>query len=172
MNRASRAIVVAAAIAAAVVAAAASPAMAASKRHPTAAHTKAHLSRQPAKIAAAARPQPVKSTDWSVSPWTDWSSGLGWVELDNSIKNTGRRELHDTSQLGRGPVSDPFSFGKSSLGFRTEKAVGTPPPFLRSDCTGDECLDYLPLPKYKPPDASLINARKPYFGLSINTPLQ
>jgi len=36
---------------------------------------------------------------------------------------------------------------------------------------GDECLGFSPLQTYKAPDTSVKNAPKPYFGLSINTPL-
>lgn len=75
--------------------------------------------------------------------------------------------------VGATSQNDPGPFGRSSLQFRTEKNFQTPEPFRRTDCYNeDECADYSPFPRSRPPKTTAKNVRKPFLGLSITTPIQ
>jgi hypothetical protein len=63
--------------------------------------------------------------------------------------------------------------GQFRVGIQTRKNVETPEPLRRSDCEiNDECEDYSGLPQSRPRKITTKNFRKPFFGLSITTPLQ
>ena len=68
---------------------------------------------------------------------------------------------------------DQVTIGKSVLGFTTEKQVGLPNFLKPADCVNDdECAEYSSLPRARQPKPGLMNVRKPYFGLSLKTPIQ
>jgi hypothetical protein len=104
---------------------------------------------------------------------------IDWHSFDTDFtKNIGGGNGFDNSRDGssiRGLTNpnDQFRFGNSYLGIQTQKSLQTFEPFRRADCaTDDECADYSGLPKSEPPKKTMKNLRKPFFGLSITTPLR
>lgn len=101
-------------------------------------------------------------------PWrsfgTDFSGNIG------SSKNF--KGFDDTPSTS-GSGYDGFQIGNSYLGIQMEKTIQGLDRFWRTDCpTDDECTDYSGLPKAGPSKKGTKNFRKPFFGLSITTPLQ
>lgn len=87
--------------------------------------------------------------------------------VGNTFSN--RRDPASTSES---PKSNNSSWlGKSQLGILTQKKFQ---PSWLVDCglDDDECADNSGLPKTGPAKRTLKNLRKPFFGLSITTPLQ
>jgi hypothetical protein len=114
--------------------------------------------------------------------WTKWMKlpqvphvGSYWDSFDadftRNIGGDGFKESRDPASTSKPANSnDTFSFGKSHLGIQTEKDLKSP---WRTDCASDdECADYSGLPKSEPSKRTLKNLRKPFFGLSVTTPLQ
>ena len=82
-------------------------------------------------------------------------------------------KANDFARQEKPPAANSgFTVGNSAVGIRTEKMLAAPAPFTRSDCTGDDCADYSPLPKLRSPHASTKTFKQPYLGLSISKPLQ
>jgi hypothetical protein len=72
-----------------------------------------------------------------------------------------------------GSTNDQFRLGNSYLGIQTQKHVQGLDRFWRTDCATDEdCVDYSGLPRSEPHKKDIKSFRKPFFGLSITTPLQ
>lgn len=113
-------------------------------------------------------------TKWMRLPQAPYLNSY-WDSFDadftRNIGGNGFKESRDRASTSKPASStDTFSFGKSYLGIQTEKDLKSP---WRTDCASDdECADYSGLPKSEPSKRTLKNLRKPFFGLSVTTPLQ
>jgi hypothetical protein len=74
---------------------------------------------------------------------------------------------------------DKFKFGNGYLGVETQRRLQPRVPSGKVDCaTDEECEDYSALPKSKSrgsvgtDSSSILRLRKPFFGLSITTPIE
>ena len=75
---------------------------------------------------------------------------------------------------------DKLKIGESYLGVDTQRRLQTRVPSGKVDCaTDEECEDYSPMPKSRSRGStsginspSMFHARKPFFGLSITTPIE
>jgi hypothetical protein len=100
-------------------------------------------------------------------PWQSFGKDYrGTIDAANSL-----RGFTDSLPMS-GSSPDQFRLGNGQIGIQTKTALDGLERFRRSDCTtDDECRDSSPLPK-SPARKGLKNLRKPFFGLSITTPLQ
>jgi hypothetical protein len=126
-----------------------------------------------------------QSTEKSASPiqadeWTKWMrlpqapyAHSYWDSFDADFTRgeNGFKDSRDPASTSKPANSnDTFSFSKSYLGIETQKNLQSP---WRTGCTSDEeCADYSGLPKSEPSRRTLKSLRKPYFGLSVTTPIQ
>jgi hypothetical protein len=109
-------------------------------------------------------PQPVPFVD---SPWRSFGKDFGGnIGTGSKLRNFG------DAGTG-GSTDDQFRLGNSYLGIQTQKHVQGLDRFWRTDCATDEdCGDYSGLPRSGPQKKDIKSFRKPFFGLSITTPLQ
>jgi hypothetical protein len=86
---------------------------------------------------------------------------------------------HTSPPPGSASSFDKLKIGDSYLGVETQRRLQTRVPSGKVDCaTDEECEDYSALPKSKSRgsvgtnSSNILHSRKPFFGLSITTPIE
>jgi len=109
-------------------------------------------------------PQAVPFVD---SPWRSFGKDFG----GNAGAGSKLRSFGDAGTSES--VNDQFRLGNSYLGIQTQRQLEGLDRFWRTDCATDEdCVDYSGLPRSRSQKKDIKSFRKPFFGLSITTPLQ
>jgi hypothetical protein len=110
-----------------------------------------------------------QANNWSKLPpsYTFGTALSGNIPAANTFAKS--RELPP----GTGISNDQFRIGASYLEIQTRKILQPFEVLRRSGCeTDEECAEYSGLPKSEPSKQPIKGLKKPFFGLSITTPLQ
>ena len=127
------------------------------------------------------------SNSWAGPPHIASYPEAYWSTFDIDFKkgfdgSAPSKKFEYTSPLP-GPTNsfDQLKIGDSYLGIETQRRLKTQVPSGKVDCaTDEECEDYSALPKSKSRGSigasssspSLLHTRKPFFGLSVTTPIE
>jgi hypothetical protein len=92
----------------------------------------------------------------------------------------GSKKLRYTSpSYGSASSFDKLKLGDSYLGVETQRRLQTHVPSGKVDCvTDEECEDYSAMPRSRSrasvggSSSSMVHGRKPFFGLSVTTPIE
>ena len=113
--------------------------------------------------------------------WTSYWNPFG-IDFGTGVDgNSGAKKFGYTSpSYGSASSIDKLKLGDSYLGIETQRRLQTHVPSGRVDCaTDEECEDYSVMPRTKSPGSvgtrssgGLLNSRKPFFGLSVTTPIE
>jgi hypothetical protein len=119
---------------------------------------------------------PAPVVPYSGSYWNPFGIDFG-AGVDG---NGGAKKFSYTSpSYGSASSIDKIKLGDSYLGIDTQRRLQTHVPSGKVDCaTDEECEDYSVMPRTKSHGSAgthssgLVNSRKPFFGLSVTTPIE
>ena len=131
----------------------------------------------------------VRANAWTNTPPVSSYSAPYWnpFGIDDSAgldPNGGSKKFRYTSPAsGAASSFDKLKLGDSYLGVDTQRRLQTHVPSGKVDCaTDEECEDYSAMPRAKsrglvgtsasPSSPNLLHSRKPFFGLSVTTPIE
>jgi hypothetical protein len=115
-----------------------------------------------------------------VVPYSDSYRNMFGIDVGAGVdENSGSKKFRYTSpSYGSANSVDKVKVGDSYLGIETQRRLQTHGPSGKLDCSTDEdCEDYSVMPRSRPrgsvaTHSSGILSRKPFFGLSVTTPIQ
>ena len=122
---------------------------------------------------------------WTSPPPVVPDSGSYWnpfgIDVGAGVDgNGGAKKFRYTSpSYGSASSIDKIKLGDSYLGIDTQRRLQTHVPSGKVDCaTDEECEDYSVMPRSKSHglvgshSSGVLNSRKPFFGLSVTTPIE
>ena len=109
---------------------------------------------------------------WNVFGIDDIAGGEGYGDS--------KKFRYTSPSYGSASSIDKIKLGDSYLGIDTQRRLQTHVPSGKVDCaTDEECEDYSVMPRSKSrasvgtsSSSSVIRSRKPFFGLSVTTPIE
>jgi hypothetical protein len=155
---------------------------------PSLSDSRSSTSRQSAsanKPASTRKKKAIPANAWtSPSPVVSYS-GPYWnpfgIDVGAGVENGGTKKFSYTSpSYGSATSIDKIKLGDSYLGIDTQRRLQTHVPSGKVDCaTDEECEDYSVMPRSKShssvgasSSSSVLHSRKPFFGLSVTTPME
>jgi len=132
------------------------------------------------------RKKGIPANVWTSPPPVVAYSASYWnvLDIDDSAGGEGngatQKFRYTSPSYGSASSIDKIKLGDSYLGIDTQRRLQTRTPSGKADCaTDEECEDYSVMPRSRSrasvgtsSSSSLIRSRKPFFGLSVTTPIE